>query len=78
MNADSGMDWSTMLYEFYQANDYGIREPLLEEGHRLLREDELRALAAGFENDARETLDAASSEKSSATEYSEPPVPWDS
>lgn len=63
MNADGGTDWSTMLYEFYQANDYGIREPLLEEGHRLLREDELRALAAGFENDARETLDAASAAK---------------
>src|SRR6185437_9738076 len=35
MSADGGTDWPTMLYEFYQANDYGIREPLLEEGHRL-------------------------------------------
>jgi hypothetical protein len=63
MSADGGTDWPTMLYEFYRANDYGIREPLLEEGHRLLREEELRALAAGFEKDARETLDAASAGK---------------
>ena len=43
-NTEDGTDWSAALYEFYQANDYGVREPLLEQAHRLLREEELRAL----------------------------------
>ncbi|MFZ0498108.1 MAG: DUF6880 family protein [Steroidobacteraceae bacterium] len=63
MKAGAGTDWPTVLYEFYQANDYGIREPLLEEGQRLLSEEELRALAAGLENDARGTLEAAGAGK---------------
>jgi len=56
---DSGKDWPAVVYEFCQSNDYGIREPLLEQAHRLLREEELRALAARFENDARRTMGAA-------------------
>ncbi len=63
MKGDAGTDWPAMLYGFYQANDYGIREPLLEEGQRLLREEELRALAAGFEADARGALNAATAGK---------------
>ena len=59
MNADGGTDWPAVVYEFYQANDYGVREPLLQQAHRLLREEELRALAARFEDDARRTIDAA-------------------
>lgn len=57
-NADRGPDWPSVLYEFYQANDYGIREPLLEQAHRLLREEELRALAKRFEADAQRTIAA--------------------
>jgi hypothetical protein len=57
-HTDSGLDWQAALYEFYQANDYGIRESLLEQAHRLLREEELRALASRFENDARRMIDA--------------------
>jgi len=53
-----GTNWPVVLYDFYQANDYGVREPLLEQGHRLLREEELRALATRFEDDARRTMDA--------------------
>jgi hypothetical protein len=55
---DQGSDWPSVLHEFYQANDYGIREPLLEQAHRLLREEELRALARRFEADARRTIAA--------------------
>jgi hypothetical protein len=58
-DTDSRTDWPATLYEFYQANDYGVREPLLEQAHRLLREDELRALATRFEDDARRTMEAA-------------------
>ena len=58
-NTECGTDWPAILYEFYQANDYGVREPLLEQAQRLLREEELRALAARFEGDARRTMDAA-------------------
>jgi hypothetical protein len=58
MNTDSGKDWPVVLYKFYQANDYGVREPLLEQAHRLLRGEELRALAARFEDDARGMIDA--------------------
>jgi len=57
-NPDDGPDWPADLYEFYQANDYGVREPLLAEAHRLLREQELRALARRFEEDARRTIAA--------------------
>jgi len=57
-NTEAGTDWAAALYEFYQANDYGIREPLLEQAHRLLREEELRALARRFHLDARRALGA--------------------
>jgi hypothetical protein len=57
-NADRDTNLLAVLYEFYQANDYGVREPLLEQAHRLLREDELRALATRFEEDAGRTMDA--------------------
>jgi hypothetical protein len=57
-NTESDTDWPQVLYEFYQANDYGIREPLLEQAHRLLQEEELRVLATRFEDDARRTIDA--------------------
>ena len=46
---DCARDWPAVLYEFYQANDYGIRESLLEQADRLLSEQELRALATRFE-----------------------------
>jgi hypothetical protein len=39
-NAGADADWVAALYESYQANDYGVREPLLEEAHRLLHENE--------------------------------------
>jgi hypothetical protein len=54
-------DWPTILYELYQANDHGVREPLLEQAHRLLREEELRALARRFEDEARRLMDAQKS-----------------
>lgn len=57
-NTEGGPDWPRDLYEFYQANDYGVREPLLGEAHRLLHEEELRALARRFEDDARRTVAA--------------------
>jgi hypothetical protein len=62
---DSGAatDWTVILYDLYQNNDYGVREPLLEEAHLLLREDELRALAARFERDAQDSLERAKSGK---------------
>jgi hypothetical protein len=56
-----GANWAARVYEFYRQNDYGVREPLLEQAHRLLREDELRALASRFEDDARRTVAAANS-----------------
>ncbi len=56
-SASPRKDWPAILYELYQSNDYGVREPLLEEAHRLLREEELRALAARFEADARRTME---------------------
>ena len=59
--ADSGPDWAARVYDLYRQNDYGVREPLLEQAHRLLREDELRALASRFEEDARRTVAAANS-----------------
>jgi hypothetical protein len=59
MNPANATDWPAVLYELYQSNDYGVREPLLEQGDRLLREAELRALAARFEHDAREATEAA-------------------
>jgi hypothetical protein len=59
VHASADADWAAALYDFYQANDYGVREPLLEEAHRLLRENELRALAARFEGDARAVLERA-------------------
>lgn len=59
-STDRATDWPAVLYEFYQANDYGVREPLLEQAHRLLREGELRALAARFQVDARGAVEAAS------------------
>ena len=52
-------DWVATLYELYQSNDYGIREPLLKEASRLLTEPELRALAARFERDTLEALERA-------------------
>jgi len=57
-NPHSGEDWPAALQEFYQGNEYGVREPLLEQAHRLLREDELRALVARFEANARRLIDA--------------------
>ena len=33
-NAGADADWVAALYELYQANDYGVREPLLEEARR--------------------------------------------
>jgi len=45
-------DWVSTLYGLYRKNEYGIREPLLEEAHRLLDEQEMRTLAAQFERDA--------------------------
>lgn len=59
--ADSGPDWPARVYDVYRQNDYGVREPLLEQAHRLLREDELRALASRFEDDGRRTVAAANS-----------------
>jgi len=58
-NAGADADWVAALYELYQANHYGVREPLLEEGNRLLHEHELRVLAAHFERDARAVLERA-------------------
>jgi hypothetical protein len=52
-------DWGATLYDLYQANDYGVREPLLGESHRLLHENELRVLAARFERDACAVLERA-------------------
>jgi hypothetical protein len=57
--AQCGTDWTAVVHELYQENDYGIREPLLEHADRLLQEEELRALATRFEDDARLTMDAA-------------------
>lgn len=57
VGASAHADWAAALYDFYQANDYGVREPLLEEADRLLHENELRALAARFEGDARAVLE---------------------
>jgi hypothetical protein len=51
VDAGTATDWAAVLYELYRSNDYGVREPLLEEGHRLLIEEELRAPAARFERD---------------------------
>jgi hypothetical protein len=53
MKPQNDEDWPATLHEFYQGNEYGVREPLLAQADRLLREDELRALAARFEEDAR-------------------------
>jgi hypothetical protein len=50
-------DWPAILCDLYQSNDCGVREPLLEQAHRLLREEELRALAARFKADARRTME---------------------
>lgn len=58
VHPDRATDWAAVLCEFYQANDYGVREPLLEQAQRLLREEELRALARRFEDDARRKDDA--------------------
>ena len=49
--------WTDFLYDHYEKNDYGIREPLLKEAHRLLHEKELRALASRFERDAVEMIE---------------------
>ena len=56
-SASSRRDWPASLCELYRSNDYGVREPLLEKAYRLLREEELRALAARFEADARRTME---------------------
>jgi hypothetical protein len=58
-NTDTGAcaDWSAALHELYRTYDYGVREPLLEEAHRLLHENELRALASRFEPDVRTALE---------------------
>jgi hypothetical protein len=58
-NPDLSTDWAAMLYEFHQANDYGVREPLLAEAQRLLREEELRALATGYEDAAKRKMNNA-------------------
>jgi hypothetical protein len=62
-NPDLSTDWAAVLFEFYQANDYGVREPLLVDAHRLLHEEELRALAARFEDDTRRSMHAAKAGK---------------
>jgi hypothetical protein len=62
-NTASTTDWPAVLYQLYQANDYGVREPLLEQAHRLSGEEELRTLAARFEEDARRTMDTAKAGK---------------
>jgi len=62
-NPDTGADWPAVLHKFYQANDYGVRETLLERADRLLREQELRGLAAFFGNDARRTMEAAKADE---------------
>lgn len=56
---DSAKDWAGIVYDLHQANDYGVREPLLSEAHILLTEPELRALAARFEREASEALQRA-------------------
>jgi hypothetical protein len=56
---EAAKDWPAAVYALYQSNDYGVREPLLEQGHRLMQEAELRALAARFESDTREALEAS-------------------
>jgi hypothetical protein len=55
--SDAATRWTEVLYELYQKNDHGIRESLLKEAHRLLGEEELRALAARFERDAVELIE---------------------
>jgi hypothetical protein len=54
----SEKDWPAEIYSLYQANDYGVREPLLEEAQRLLRKEELRAMAARFEAESRRAMEA--------------------
>ena len=51
VDAGTATDWAAVLYELYRSNDYGVRDPPLEEGHSLLLEEELRAPAARFERD---------------------------
>jgi len=70
-------DWPAVLYKLYQANDYGVREPLLEQADRLLREQELRALAARFEDDARRAMEDAKTGHTKPTMSSDLPVPLD-
>ena len=45
-------DWVERLHELATADDYGVREPLLEHADELLSEHELRRLAKLFEEDA--------------------------
>jgi hypothetical protein len=56
-NAPSDADWVARIERLYQDNDFGIREPLLREGYRLLTEAELRTLAAHFERKAHDLLE---------------------
>jgi hypothetical protein len=56
-SASPETDWVNAMYALQQANDHGVREPLLSEAHLLLTEPELRALAAQFERDTREMLE---------------------
>ena len=62
-SASARRDWLRILWDLYQSNDYGVREPLLQHAHRLLREEELRALAARFEADARQTIGDQAADK---------------
>jgi hypothetical protein len=55
----TAVDWAGKVYDLYQSNDYGIREPLLKEASRLLSEQELRALAACFEQDTLVAVELA-------------------
>ena len=43
-NTDNGTDWPAVLYELYQTHDYGVREPLLEQARRLVRQCCSRAM----------------------------------
>jgi hypothetical protein len=52
--SDAATRWIEVLHELYQKNDHGIRESLLKEAHRLLGEEELRALAPWDEPQRRD------------------------
>lgn len=59
-------DWVRRLHELASADDYGVREPLLEHADELLSEHELRRLAKLFEEDARRAAETDDDEDYSA------------